>query len=323
MEHKQQRFVHTIKRIGLLCISIWGLSFAVFFLARMTPADPLLSYYGERVEKMSILEKETARERLGLNDSILTQYIRWMEHASKGDFGISYKYKQDVWEVIRSRVGNTLLLGGIGCLLTFFGALVLGMICARKEDGILDRSICFLGTFLSCIPEFWLSLLLILVFSVKLRLFPGSGAYSVGRAADWQDRMHHLVLPLTVVVMEHLWYYAYQVRNKLLEEKKKGYLSLARMKGMSSGKIMLLHCLPNILPSYISLMAISVAHILGGTYIVELVFSYPGIGMLSFESARYADYNLLMVLTLINGALMMTCSMAGQIINEWIDPRIR
>lgn len=311
------------KKILLLLVSIFGLSFAVFFLSRMTPADPLFSYFGERVEKMSVLEKEIARDKLGLNDSILTQYIRWLGQASKGDFGISYKYKQDVWEVISSRIVNTLLLGGIGFILTFFGALFLGMLCAGKENGIVDRTVCFLGTFISCIPEFWLALLLILLFSVKLRLFPGSGAYSIGHARDWMDRIWHLILPLSVILMGHLWYYAYQVRNKILEEKKAGYVKLARMKGMSSVEIMMFHCIPNILPSYISLMAISVAHILGGTYIVELVFSYPGIGMLSFESARYADYNLLMVLTLLNGILMMICSMAGQMINEWIDPRIR
>lgn len=311
------------RKLLFLFVSIFGLSFAVFFLSRMTPADPLFSYYGERVEKMSVLEKEMAREKLGLNDSILIQYERWIKRALEGDFGISYKYKQDVWEVISGRIANTLLLGGLGFLFTFFGAVFLGMLCARKENGIVDRTVCFLGTFISCIPEFWLALVLILLFSVKIRLFPGSGAYSIGRSHDLMDRIWHLVLPLLVILMGHLWYYAYQVRNKLLEEQKAGYVKLARMKGLSEAKIMLFHCLPNILPSYISLMAISVAHILGGTYIVELVFSYPGIGMLSYESARYADYNLLMVLTLLNGILMMVCTMAGELLNEWIDPRIR
>lgn len=311
------------KKVLLFFLSVLVLSLAVFYISRLTPTDPLLSYYGERVEKMSVEEKEQAREKLGLDDPIYIQYLRWVDNALDGDFGISYKYKQDVLEVIRLRIGNTLILGGIGYIFTFLCALLLGLLCAWFEDRLIDRLLCKLGTLTSCIPEFWFSLVLILVFCVSLRWLPSSGAYSVGHADDLADRIVHLILPMTIVLSSHLWYYAYMVRNKLLEEARADYVLLGKSKGLTKKQILLRHCLRNIMPSFISIMAISVPHVLGGTYIVETVFGYPGIGTLSYESARYADYNMLMVLCMLTGITVIFCNIIGQIINEHIDPRMK
>jgi peptide/nickel transport system permease protein len=321
---KKNPFLYFGKKLLIFIVSVLILSIAVFWLSRLAPGDPLWAYYGsDRVEKMSATEKDAARERLGLNDPIHVQYVKWLENALKGDFGRSLKYKQDVMETIGDRIGNTLILGGIGFVLTFLGALGLGVLCAWHEDKPLDRIICKGGTMLSCIPEFWLSLVLILVFAVMLHWLPSGGAYDVGHKNDVLNRIEHLILPMIIVVLEHLWYYAYMIRNKLLEETRADYVLLGKSKGLSKKDIMLKHCLRNILPSYISIMAISVPHVLGGTYIVETVFSYPGIGTLSYESARLHDYNLLMVLCMMTGILVIFCNLIGQIINEKIDPRIK
>lgn len=130
-------------------------------------------------------------------------------------------------------------------------------------------------------------------------------------------------IPLAVVVLGHLWYYAYMIRNRLLDEMRADYVLLAKAKGLTRRAVMLRHCLRNTMPTYLSIMAISVPHVLGGTYIVETVFSYPGLGTLAYESARYKDYNLLMLLSLLSGALVILCSIIAQTINEQIDPRIR
>ena len=320
---KQHWLSYYGKKVLVLLLSVLVLSMAVFGISRLAPGDPLMSYYGDRAEKMTPEERSEARERLGLNDPIHIQYLRWAENALRGDFGISFQYKQDVLQIIGQRIGNTFLLGGIGFVLTFLGALLLGLFCAWHEDRWQDKLLCKAGTVTSCIPEFWLSLILILVFSVTLRWLPSSGAYAVGQKHSFLSRLEHLILPLAVVVLGHLWYYAYLVRNKLLEETREDYVLLARAKGLSKKQILLGHCLRNILPSYISLMAISVPHILGGTYIVETVFSYPGIGALSYESARLHDYNLLMVLSLLTGILVIFCNLLGQVISQRIDPRIK
>lgn len=319
---KQQLFI-IVKKIATFLAALLVLSALVFFVSRMTPADPLQSYYGERMEKMSEEQKEAAREKLGLNDALPVQYIRWASLALQGDFGISYKYKQPVTTVIAGRIGNTLLLGGVGFVIVFAGAAALGLFCAKKEGSKADAVICKIGTISSCIPEFWLSLVLILVFSVTLRLLPSSGAYSVGKSDDIGDRIEHLILPLSVVVLSHLWYYAYMMRNRLIEETRKEYVLLGRSEGLSNAQVMRRHCLRNALPSYLTMMAVSVPHILGGTYIVEMVFSYPGLGTLSYESARYADYNMLMVLCLLTGAVVIVCNRLAQMIAKKLDPRVR
>ena len=211
-------FLRLLPRLGIFVLSVLLLSVLTFYISRLAPGDPLVSYYGDRVEKMSPAEREWAEDKLGLNDPLPTQYARWFSRALHGDFGISYKYKIDVLELIGDRIGNTLLLGGLGFVLLFVLALLLGALCAWKEDRPLDRILCKLGTVTSCIPEFWLSLMLILLFSVTLRWLPSSGAYSVGHADDVGDRIVHLILPMSVVVLSHLWYYTYLVRNRLVEE---------------------------------------------------------------------------------------------------------
>ena len=311
------------KKVLIFLVSVWLLSLAVFCMARLAPGDPLSAYYGERVEKMSVAEKAEARTKLGLDEPLLEQYGVWLKNALHGDFGISYKYKQPVMEVIVQRAGNTLLLGGVGFVLTFLGALGLGLLCTWYEDRWVDKLLCRLGTVMSCIPEFWLSMILILIFCVSLRWLPSSGAYTIGKKNDIGDRILHLILPMSIVVLDHLWYYAYMIRNKILEEVRTDYVLLAKSKGLNRKKILFGHCLRNVIPTYLSLMAISVPHVLGGTYIIESVFSYPGIGTLSYESARYGDYNLLMVLCIFSGILVIFCNMIAQTINERIDPRIR
>ena len=320
---RKNPWIYYGKKLLIFVVSIFLLSVIVFYIARLAPGDPLVSYYGDRAEKMTAGERAWAEEKLGLHEPIAVQYGKWLGRAVCGDFGISYKYKMDVLEVIEGRIGNTLLLGGVGFVLIFVLALLLGIWCAWNEERLIDRAICKIGTVTSCIPEFWLSLVLILIFAVELKVLPSSGAYTIGKENDLGDRILHLILPMTVVVLGHLWYYAYLIRNKLLEEVRADYVLLAKSKGVTGKSVMFRHCVRNIIPTYLSIMAISVPHILGGTYIIETVFSYPGIGTLSYESARYQDYNLLMVICLLSGALVILCNMIAQTINERIDPRMK
>ena len=318
-----QKFEFLLKKLVQILLSMLVLSILVFFIARLSPGDPLKSYYGESVERMNESQKEKARERLGLNEPMTVQYVRWVENALHGDFGISYKYKQDVGAVIEKVYANTLILGGLSYVLTFLFAVLLGIFCAMRENTLIDRCICKIGTVTNCIPSFFVALVLILIFGVNLAVLPTSGAYALGGEHSLGDRLIHLILPVTVMVLSHLWYYTYMGRNKLLEEIREDYVLLCKVKGMGKCRIMFTHCLRKILPSLISIMAISVPHIIGGTYIAESVFSYPGLGTLSMESAQYHDYNMLMVLSLITGFAVIVANVAGQIISEWIDPRMK
>lgn len=300
------RAVRVIFHFG---IAMLALSLAVFYMARLAPGDPLRSYYGESIERMSAGEREAARERLGLDRPIHIQYGLWVGQALEGDLGISLKYKRPVTEVVAQFLPNTLLLGGLGYVLTFGLSAMLGIFCAVREGSRTDRLLCRAGTVLNSVPSFWVALALILLFSVELGWLPSGGAYDMGEAGDFFGRLRHLILPLTVLIAGHLWYYAYLVRNLLLEEFRQEYVLLCRAKGLERRRIVTAHCMRNLMPPLLSLMAVSIPHILGGTYIVEQVFSYPGLGTLCFESAKYHDYHLLMILSLLTGALVVASNM--------------
>lgn len=316
-----------VKRILWRLFAFFGsmllLSVVVFCFSRWAPGDPLQSFYGDAVDSMSASELAAARHRLGLDASLPVQYLRWLQNALSGNFGLSLKYKRPALEVVRPLLGNTLALGLTSYLLVFALATLLAVVCALHEGSRLDRLICRVGTALYYLPSFWLGIVLILVFSVRLRWLPSSGAYDIGQAGSVLDRIRHLILPLTVMVVSHLWYYAYMIRSKLLDELRRDYILLAKAKGLTRREIVWGHTLRNVAPTIVSTMAVSVPHILSGTYVAEAVFSYPGVGALAIESAKYHDYNLLMLLTLLTGAVVLLSSIVAQALNERLDPRMQ
>jgi peptide/nickel transport system permease protein len=298
------------------------LSALVFWLARLAPGDPLTAYYGDAVERMNEAQRAAAMERLSLNKPIPAQYLTWLKNAAAGDFGLSHQHKQSVLSVIGKLWPNTLLLGGSAYLLTFALAILLGLFCAAREGGLMDGIIYRVGTATSVIPSFFVAVVAIFIFGVNLKILPTGGAYSLG-GGDFWDRARHLVLPVSVMVLSHLWYYAYMIRNRVIMELGRDYVLLLEVKRLSRARILLRHCLRNALPMLITIMAISVPHIVAGTYIVEAVFGYPGLGGLTFESARYRDYNMLSALTLLTGVVVLAANMGGQALAEFLDPRMR
>lgn len=323
MKKKKQFLIKIGKRLLGFVGAMFLLSVIVFYFARLAPGDPLQSFYGDAVESMTVEEQDAARIRLGLDGPIHVQYVRWLQNAFQGDFGLSLKYKTPAMSVVEPLISNTLILGGTAYILVFLLAILLAMFCARFEDTWIDRVICKVGTAAYYIPPFWLGVVLVLVFSINLHILPSSGAYDIGKANDIGNRIRHMILPLIVMILSHLWYYAYMIRNKLLDEVRKDYVLLARMKGIRKNQILWFHCLRNVAPTIVSIMAISIPHVLSGTYIAEAVFNYPGLGALSVESAKYHDYNLLMLLVLITGVLVITSNIIAQFVNEAIDPRMK
>ena len=225
--------------------------------------------------------------------------------------------------VLGSVAGNTAILGLLAYVMTFLPAFRIGSSCALKEDSRKDRRLSRIAVVTGNIPSFFLGLLLILFFAVKIRLFPTGGAYSYGMAHSLPDRIWHLVLPCAVLVLEHVGYYGLMVRNLLVEETRKDYVLLHKSQGIPREKILRKYCMKNILPGMIPAMTMAVPHILGGTYVVEMVFGYPGLGTLAFESALYKDFNVLMAVTLLTGALVIFCNMLGEVLSAAIDPRMR
>lgn len=299
------------------------LSIVVFALARLSPGDPLTAYYGDALDRMPIEQKEAAMSRLSLDRHIVEQYMVWVRNVQRGDFGISYIYKRPVSGVIKDLWLNTLLLGGISYILTFALSTLLAVFCARREGSVIDAATCKIGIVSSLIPTFFVAVLCILIFSLNLKILPSGGAYSVGHKHDLGDRISHLILPVFTLTLSHLWYYAYILRNKLIDELQKDYVLLLRVKRLSMSRILYRHCLRNCLPALITIMSISVPHIITGTYITEFVFNYPGLGTLTFESIRYKDYNTLSMITLLTGFFVICAGIVGQEISACLDPAMR
>lgn len=323
MNSKSMLIEKIVKRTLWFLLSMLLLSIVVFYFARLAPGDPLESYYGDAVESMTSPELDAARERLGLDGPIALQYVKWISNAVQGDFGMSLKYKMPALAVIAPLIGNTLILGGTAYILVFVLATILALFCAMHEDTWIDRIICKVGTAAYYIPSFWLGVVLVLIFSINLGWLPSSGAYDIGKSDDLFNRIQHMILPLTVMILSHLWYYAYMIRNKLLDEIRKEYVLLAKSKGCTKSEVVLKHCFRNVAPTIVNIMAISIPHVLSGTFIAEAVFNYPGIGALSVTSAKYHDYNLLMLIVLITGVMVVSSSIIAQFINEAIDPRMK
>ena len=166
---------------------------------------------------------------------------------------------------------------------------------------------------LTAMPGFFVGMLLILLFALKLNILPATGISS------WK----HFVLPSLAVASVTMATFIRMTRSTMLEVIRQDYVRTARAKGASKPRIVFRHCLRNAAPSYLSLMAASVPHILGGTYVIEAVFSYPGLGTLSYESARYHDYNMLMVLCMLTGAAVILFGRFGKALSERLDPRVR
>lgn len=312
-----------LKFLFQLVFMLFILAVIVFYVSRLTPGDPLQSFYGDAVQSMTQEQLDTARDRLGLNAPVYVQFIKWIENACQGNFGISLRYKRPVLDVVRPLLGNTLILGVVSYFFVFALAIGLALVCARYEEKWIDRVICKIGTIAYYTPAFWLGVVLVLIFSINLHWLPASGAYDYGKSKDWLNWAKHLILPVTIMIASHFWYYAYMIRNKLLDELRKDYVLLARAKGMGKMSVLTKHCLRNVIPTIINIMAVSVPHIISGTYVAETVFNYPGIGLMAVSSAKYHDYNLLMIIVLITGFLVVVSSFVAQFINERIDPRIK
>ncbi len=306
-----------------LLLMLLVMSILVFLMARLSPGDPLRSWYGDGIDRMSQAEKAAMSRKLGLNRSIPVQYGIWLQGVLSGDLGISLKYKQPVTTVMGNVFLNTAVLGVLSYGMTFLLAFRLGQKCALSEGSPRDRWLSRFGIISGSIPSFFLALLLILLFAVEVPLFPTGGAYSYGMRCNLLDRLWHLVLPATVIILGHVGYYGLMVRNLLAEETRKDYVLLLKAQGIPKKYIVNRCCTRNILSAMIPAMAMAVPHLLGGTYVVEMVFGYPGLGTLTFESALYKDYNLLMASTLLTGVVVIFSNFLGELLSARMDPRLR
>ena len=303
-----------VSRLLQMLIVLIGISFLTFLLTYLSPGDPVRNMYTSAgIMPTEELVQATRRE-MGLNDPFITQYFRWVGNCLRGDFGKSYSLNKPVVQLLSARLWPTLKLTLMSMILMLAVSVPLGVLSAvyrNKPIDYLVRGITFFGV---SIPNFWVGLMLILFFCIKLRLLP-----VVSSGGTFKD----LILPAVTLAIAMSAKYTRQVRTAVLEELSSDYVVGARARGGKESKILWGNVFPNSLLPLITMLGLSIGSLLGGTSVVEVIFSYPGLGNLAVNAITSADYFLVQGYVLWVSVIYMFVNLLVDISYNYVDPRMR
>ncbi|MCM3616870.1 ABC transporter permease [Sutcliffiella horikoshii] len=311
---------YIIRRCLMAIPLLFGITVLSFAIIQMAPGGPTSLMMDPNISKEAMKKYE---ERYGLNDPVHIQYYRWVSNMVKGDFGDSLiRRGVPVSEMIMNRLPNTLLLMIVSTVLAILVAVPFGVISARKQYSLTDYTVTvtsFLGV---ATPNFWIGLVLIMVFAVQLQWFPTGGVATLNADFSILDRIHHLVMPAFVLATADMAGLTRYTRSSMLEVLKQDYMRTARAKGLKDNKVTYKHGLRNGLIPVITIFGLMLPSFIGGSVIVERIFAWPGIGLLFIESAFQRDYPVIMALTVISAVFVVIGNLLADILYAIFDPRI-
>ncbi len=306
------------KQLGLrllqMLVVLIGISFLTFLLTYMAPGDPVRTMYAATGVIPSEEVLNEVREQMGLNDPFFVQYGRWLTNCLHGDFGNSYAYGKPVVSLLLARLWPTLKLALFSMILMLIVSIPLGMLSAVCKNGPIDylvRCITFFGVSL---PNFWVGLMLMLVFCVRVNWLP-----VISSAGDFKS----MILPSVTLAIAMSAKYTRQVRTAVLEELNQDYVVGATARGIKRWKILWTNVFPNSLLPLITMLGLSIGSLLGGTSVVEVVFSYPGMGNLAVSAITAYDYPLIQGYVLWVAVIYMVINLIVDLSYIYIDPRMR
>ncbi|WP_066294926.1 ABC transporter permease [Bacillus sp. FJAT-29937] len=309
-------FRRTLMAIPLL----FGITILSFAIIKAAPGGPVAMLMDP---KMKPSDKAKFEEKYGLNDPIHIQYVKWLGNMAKGDFGESLiKRGTPVSELILNRLPNTLLLMVVSFVIAVLIAIPIGIYSAMRPYSPLDYSFT-VGSFLGvATPNFWLGLILIMFFSVKLGWFPTGGVATLNQPFSIWDRIHHLILPGFVLATADLAALTRYTRSSMLDVLKQDYIRTAMSKGFKEKKVVIKHGVRNGMIPIITLFGLMLPSFVGGAAITEKVFAWPGLGQLFIDSAFLRDYPVIMALTVISAVFVVIGNLLADILYAIFDPRI-
>ncbi|MCQ4727195.1 ABC transporter permease [Anaerotignum faecicola] len=301
---------YIIKRLLMLIPVMLGISFILYSIMTLTPGDPAQLMLGPGATEEAI---EMKRAELGTDKGFWEGYVDWLSGALTGDFGESYRSKEPVFNEVFARFPNTLKLASSAILLSVIFGIGLGIFQAVRQYSMSDNIISAGTLLLTSMPDFWIGLILIIVFSVKIKLFPASGA------SHW----YNFVLPAITASINYTANTIRMTRSSMLEVIRSDYIRTARAKGAPEKTVVFKHALKNALLPVVTLIGINLGWQLGGTIIVEQIFAIPGIGTLMIGAVRAKDTPLLMASVLFVALLSAIINLVTDILYAYIDPRIK
>jgi len=297
-----------------------------FLLLHLAPGDAAQVLAGE-AGSASPEYMAQLRERFGLDQPIWISLLVYMKNVLSLDLGFSFRHNMPVLDLILQRLGPTILLMGATLVLSVGAGMALGLLAAARVGGWLDTCISILALISYATPLFWIGLMLIVVFSIKLDWLPTSGMETVAAFHEgWArvaDITHHLVLPAVTLSLFYMALYARLTRAAVLEQAGMDYVATARAKGLSEARITLTHVLRNAILPVITMAGVQMGALLGGSIVVETVFAWPGLGLLAYQSLFARDLNLLMGIFFLSASLVVVANLAVDLLYTVLDPRIQ
>lgn len=301
---------YVIKRLLGMIPMLVMIVFIVFFILNITPGNPAIIILGKDAQPEAIAALE---QELGLNDPFFTRYINYLLDVLHLDFGESYRSGKPVFDVLLPKFPTTLKLAILSVIVTAVIGIPLGIVSAVRQYSKLDIGLTVSSLILASVPGFWLSLMMILFFSVLLGILPSTGYTS------WQ----HFVMPVLSISLPAAAYQARITRNQMLETMRQDYIRTAKAKGADKQRIIWKHALKNTLMPVVTTLGMRFATMLGGSMITEMIFGLPGIGNEILDAISMKDTPIILGSTIFLGALFMIIMLLVDIIYAYIDPRTR
>ena len=304
-----------LRRLVQMIPVLFGITLVVFALLQLIPGDPVQTMLGLQARPESVA---ALRQELGLDRPLWEQYVLYLGNVITFDLGNSLKFKVSVASLLGERLEVSLALIAYATVLMIVLSLPLGIISALHKDGIFDQITRVVLMVTLVMPAFWVGILFLTYFSVKLQLFPVAG-YGEG----WREHLHHLFLPALTIALSIVPILVRALRTSVLEAMASDYVRTARAKGLRERAVVSSHVLRNALIPALTLLGLSVGYLLGGTVIVENVFSLPGAGKLLVDAIAARDYPLVQSTTLVFAVLVISVNLLTDVIYTFLDPRVR
>ena len=307
------------RRLVQGAVVLFLVSLLTFFLINLAPGGPssLIDF------TTTTAELEARLKRFGLDRPVHERYVTWLTGALRGDLGTSINQGLPVSRLLAQRIQPTLVLGLTSLALAAVFGVALGLIAALQRDRWPDHLVSTISTLGMSVPNFWLGIVVIIVFAVNLGWLPATGSASIGRGFDLGDRIRHLVLPASVLAFSLMPNIVRVTRAAVLEMLASDFVRTARAKGLREFTVMVKHTMRNALVPVVAMLGLIATVLFSGSVVIESVFGWAGIGRLAIEAANGRDYPVILGVTLLAGAIVVLLNLIVDLMYAVIDPRIR